>query len=502
MATSSSASPSRSVERKRHKHKQHREEKRRHHKERDEGKKRHHHHHHHKERKEEKKRHHHKHHHKHRNEKDSDDGEENEERFGRRTAAAADAPTMAHAPSAAAAASAARTAFASVVASRPQSRAELRSLLQLLDSGSCVVVESIQDPTTRSLVQSALQAMGLPTFTLSDGSVAHAKADDDDTNASLAATFADLLEGEADVTPSAPVGAAPHPSTEPHAAPGVAKGAIGPSIGPSVGPSVGPSIGPAAPTTKDDHSSDVEGGGGGGSDDNAPVIGPLPPSRTIAAAAYGEASAHGTRWWEREDAVPKAAVSDQSSAAGAPLERDGWMTALPSDRTDRNATGQAREFRRNGLAELGDLSGWTDTPADRARKAQGAGAGGGQPGGEQQPMSLADAVAIAKANAASGKRPRPPPSLQQQGVADGADAPPAPKSLVDIHGELQEQAKKQRKGKADWEGHHPWRPFDRDTDLDIRQVKPKAKESILNNNVMGSLSERFGGRGQRESSFM
>ena len=55
--------------------------------------------------------------------------------------------------------------------------------------------------------------------------------------------------------------------------------------------------------------------------------------------------------------------------------------------------------------------------------------------------------------------------------------------------------------KAEWEGHHPWRPFDRDKDLDIRAAKPKSKESILNNEHMGKLGDRFGG-GRRETTFM
>ena len=121
-------------------------------------------------------------------------------------------------------------------------------------------------------------------------------------------------------------------------------------------------------------------------------------------------------------------------------------------------------------------------------------------------MTLADAVAIAKANAASGRRGvRPPPTQaashggQEGGGGGGGSGAPAPKTLVEVHAELQEKAKVANQGKAEWEGQHPWRPFDRDKDLDIRAAKPKAKETILNNNVMGTLGDRFGGSGRSET---
>ena len=118
-------------------------------------------------------------------------------------------------------------------------------------------------------------------------------------------------------------------------------------------------------------------------------------------------------------------------------------------------------------------------------------------------MTLADAVAIAKANAASGRRSvRPPPTQAAGGHAGGGSGAPAPKTLVEVHAELQQKAKAENQGKADWEGQHPWRPWDREKDLDIRQVNPKGKESVLKDQIMGSLGDRFGNRGKRESTFM
>ena len=48
---------------------------------------------------------------------------------------------------------------------------------------------------------------------------------------------------------------------------------------------------------------------------------------------------------------------------------------------------------------------------------------------------------------------------------------------------------------------HPWKPWNRDTDLDVRAANPKGKETILNNQHMGKLGDRFGG-GTRETTFM
>ena len=55
---------------------------------------------------------------------------------------------------------------------------------------------------------------------------------------------------------------------------------------------------------------------------------------------------------------------------------------------------------------------------------------------------------------------------------------------------------------ADWEGKHPWKPWNRDTDLDVRAANPKGKESILNNQHMGTLGDRFGTQGRKETTFM
>ena len=104
-----------------------------------------------------------------------------------------------------------------------------------------------------------------------------------------------------------------------------------------------------------------------------------------------------------------------------------------------------------------------------------------------------------------------------------------------VHQELAEKKKKETKGKAEWEGKHPWKvwsrstnpnpnpnpdrnwnrnrnpnanpdsnpnswkPWDREKDLEVRLGK--SQKDVLNDKIMGKMSDRFGG-GKRETSFI
>ena len=453
------------------------------------------------------------------------------------------------------------SAFANVIASNPSGRLELGELLKMLDDGGAVILEQIEDPALRERLRVAVEALRLEAQRMPDGSVAYAKADG---AASLARRFAPLLAADhadaadADADAMAP----PMPSQPPHgpsdAAPG-RRAVIGPAAGPMPPPppatdagdesergveSASHGIGPAAPPLdgamggSDAHGAEVDGprgharGAAPRAEPDSPddeIVGPVLPS--AGASAVDDEVGTGTgggggklRWWERGAALPKPSAPIESGADdgdGAPMHRDDWMLSLPAERTDLNTVGQARQFLRNGRQERGDVSEWTDVPADRARKAAEAAmvVGGGGGGGvaaaaaasssAAAPMTLAEAVALAKANAASGRRPR----AQQRGGGGGSGSGeggdeggglPAPESLVDMAARLADEAKAKgagQKGKGDWEGQHPWKPWNRETDLDIRAVNPKGKETILNNQHMGTLGDRFGG-GRKESTFM
>lgn len=51
------------------------------------------------------------------------------------------------------------------------------------------------------------------------------------------------------------------------------------------------------------------------------------------------------------------------------MVRESWMLELPEDKPNFCGFGP-RKFLRQTPQEKGDRSGWTDTPADKARKAQ------------------------------------------------------------------------------------------------------------------------------------
>ena len=79
-----------------------------------------------------------------------------------------------------------------------------------------------------------------------------------------------------------------------------------------------------------------------------------------------------------------------------------------------------------------------------------------------------------------------------------------PKSLVEIHAEAAAAAKKKESGgaaKAEWQGAHPWRPWNRETDLDVRRVDPKGQEKIVKHDILGTIGDRFGAS-KRETTFM
>ena len=173
-----------------------------------------------------------------------------------------------------------------------------------------------------------------------------------------------------------------------------------------------------------------------------------------------------------------------------------------------------------------DTADWTETPADRERALVVASKNRGVP------MSLAEVAAQAQARGRAA-------------ISSGTSAPvaerkgPAPKTLVEVHQELAEKKKKETKGKAEWEGKHPWKvrsrstnpnpnptltvtgtvtltltvtlttnpdpnpnpwkPWDREKDLEVRLGK--SQKDVLNDKVMGKISDRFGG-GKRETSFI
>ena len=211
-----------------------------------------------------------------------------------------------------------------------------------------------------------------------------------------------------------------------------------------------------------------------------------------------------------------------------------------------------------------DTADWTETPADRERALVVASKNRGVP------MSLAEVAAQAQArgraaissgtSAPVAERKGPAPKTLVEVRTPTPDPPPSPLARCaprrspspqtpllqlscppsrQVHQELAEKKKKETKGKAEWEGKHPWKvrsrstnpnpnptltvtgtvtltltvtlttnpdpnpnpwkPWDREKDLEVRLGK--SQKDVLNDKVMGKISDRFGG-GKRETSFI
>uniref|UniRef100_A0A7S3R7C5 J domain-containing protein n=1 Tax=Dunaliella tertiolecta TaxID=3047 RepID=A0A7S3R7C5_DUNTE len=228
--------------------------------------------------------------------------------------------------------------------------------------------------------------------------------------------------------------------------------------------------------------------------------------RELRAMAEAEAAAQErARQWRVVKGEEPAAGSGARPSLG-PIVREAWMTELPEERSFNPAEKMMSQvsqtsFSQTGIKKRGDTSMWTDTPATiAARNAQGGNAlqqgaagplmiTGGGPGGSAGGMSREDAQIMDAFNSQARKR-----------------------SLLDAHQEEQAAGHKDKKKKEDkkkhgdgppvaatksdkpsWVGKHPWKPFDRETDLEIRGGKPKDPQKLMQ--VQGSLSSKFSSGG-------
>ncbi|XP_042034403.1 uncharacterized protein LOC121780831 isoform X2 [Salvia splendens] len=164
--------------------------------------------------------------------------------------------------------------------------------------------------------------------------------------------------------------------------------------------------------------------------------------------------------------------------AKAPPKRDEWMTTLPPER--KPATGasmHSTRFSKTGKEGRGDTSVWTDTPSERAQKAK---------------MNYLEAYNEAAALA----------SNEQESTKNSADAElvdkynkaKRSKSLVEKHMESAKSRskKKTKQGKQEprneeWEGNHPWKPWDREKDL----TAGRQSVNLDADNMAKGLTSRF-----------
>ncbi|KAK3428006.1 hypothetical protein EUGRSUZ_F04124 [Eucalyptus grandis] len=155
-------------------------------------------------------------------------------------------------------------------------------------------------------------------------------------------------------------------------------------------------------------------------------------------------------------------------------KRDEWMTTLPPERK-AGVSMQSTKFSNSSKEGRGDTSVWTDTPSDRAQKAK---------------MNYLEAYNEASAlasNEEENKRVKADANL-----VDMYNKAKRSKSLVQKHREestsrSKKKQKQQPQEKEDWLGKHPWKPWDREKDLEAGRQSVK----LDSENMAQGLTSRF-----------
>ncbi|EYU22849.1 hypothetical protein ABFS82_03G110200 [Erythranthe guttata] len=161
-------------------------------------------------------------------------------------------------------------------------------------------------------------------------------------------------------------------------------------------------------------------------------------------------------------------------------KRDEWMTTLPPERKAGGVSMHStRSFSKTAKEGRGDTSAWTDTPSDRAQKAK------------MNYLEAYNEAAALASNEQDKKRVNPDAEL-----VDQYNKAKRSKSLVEKHNEsIRKISKKKSKGedaaketgKEEWEGNHPWKPWDREKDLTAGRLNVKLDAD----NMSQGLTSRF-----------
>ncbi|GKD75667.1 putative DnaJ domain, chaperone J-domain superfamily protein [Tanacetum coccineum] len=136
-----------------------------------------------------------------------------------------------------------------------------------------------------------------------------------------------------------------------------------------------------------------------------------------------------------------------------------------------------KAFSRTSREGRGDTSAWTDTPSDRAQKAK---------------MNYLEAYNEAAALAAAGEQEKKTNNADAE-LVDKYNKAKRSKSLVEKHQEATRVRSKKKskqdqdKQKQEWEGQHPWKPWDRDKDLTAGRQNVKLDAE----NMSQGLTSRF-----------
>ncbi|KAM6178556.1 GPALPP motifs-containing protein 1 [Rhynchocyon petersi] len=182
------------------------------------------------------------------------------------------------------------------------------------------------------------------------------------------------------------------------------------------------------------------------SSEDEDIVGPMPAKEPVTSSVATEFEKRAQRMKEKltggDDDSPK------------PITRESWMTELPPEMKDFGLG--PRTFKRRADGKSGDRSIWTDTPADRERKAK-------ESQEARKSLSKKD-----EGHTLSGRDKR----LAEQ-VSSYNDSKRS-ESLMDIH-------HKKLKNKAAEEKNKPQEriPFDRDKDLKVNRFDEAQKKALI-----------------------
>lgn len=194
-------------------------------------------------------------------------------------------------------------------------------------------------------------------------------------------------------------------------------------------------------------------------EEEKPVVGPVPSAEKVDPGEYRARELEERARRMRDKLEGRDKVSDK------PMKRESWMTELPEDKPNFCGLG-ARQFLRKTPAEKGDRSIWTDTPADRAKKAKDQEE---QQQEKEEEGTIEDDVIRQRDKDLTKK-------------VDEYNKTKRAKPLVDLH-----RIELKRKQKD--EGPKERRPFSREEDLSVNKFDEAQKSNIMKK--ARQLNDRF-----------
>ncbi|GAB1299106.1 GPALPP motifs-containing protein 1 [Apodemus speciosus] len=176
------------------------------------------------------------------------------------------------------------------------------------------------------------------------------------------------------------------------------------------------------------------------------IVGPMP--------AKGPVNYSVTTEFEKRAQRMKEKLTKGDDDSSKPITRESWMTELPPEMKDFGLG--PRTFKRRADDKSGDRSVWTDTPADRERKAK-------EIQEARKSFSKKD-----EENILSGRDKRLAEQVSSYNESKRSE------SLMDIH-----HKKLKNKAAEDKNRHQERIPFDRDKDLKVNRFDEAQKKALI-----------------------